>query len=89
MDEVKMFHPDLLPETADPEGSTRYGNVTIIHNKIESNVYETSYYNRIAENYSFVIDDKSPDYEGFECNVSKGVVIKEADGTYSWWKSIY
>ena len=30
-----MFHPDLLPNTADPEGSVRYGNVNICHEKIE------------------------------------------------------
>lgn len=82
------LHPDLLPDTADPKGSTRYCNVTIIHNKIESNICSTSFDNHITDNYSFIVNDKSPEYKGYECNVFKGTVLKEADGTYSWWRSI-
>ena len=82
------LHPDLLPDTADPKGSTRYGNVKIVLEQIESNKYETTYYNNIAENNTFIIEDKSPEYKGYECRFFKGTIVKEADGSYSWWKSI-
>lgn len=82
------LHPDLLPETADPIGSIRYGNVRIVLEQIENNKYETTYYNSIAENNTFIIEDKSPEYKGYECSFFKGTIIKEADGSYSWWKSI-
>lgn len=84
----KTYHPDLLPETADPIGSTRYGNVRIVLEQIENNKYETTYYNSIAENNTFIIEDKSPEYKGYECRFFKGTIVKEADGSYSWWKSI-
>ena len=83
-----VFHPDLLPESADPKYSTRYCNVNIIHEKIENDFSETKFYDNICENYTFIIEDKSPEYDGYECHIFKGDVVKEADGGYSWWKSI-
>ena len=82
------YHPDLLPETADPIDSTRYCNVKIVLEQIESNKYETTYYNSIVENNTFIIEDKSPDYKGYECRCFRGTVLKESNGSYSWWKSI-
>ena len=83
-----MFHPDLLPDTADPEGSVRYGNVNICHEKIECKHEDTTFYDDIAKTNTFIIDDKSPQYRGYECCIFKGTVIKEANGSYHWWKSI-
>lgn len=83
-----MFNPNLLPESADPQDSTRYGNVNIIHEQIECSHDEVKFYDNIAENYTFIIEDKSPNYEGYECRIFKGTVVKEDNGTYHWWKSL-
>ena len=82
------FNPDLLPESADPQLSTRYGNVNIVHEQIEDKEESTIFYDNISVDYTFIIEDKSPAYKGYECHVFKGEVLKEANGTYSWWKSI-
>lgn len=85
---MTMFNPDLLPEAADPEGSVRYGNVSIFHEKIECKHDTTTFYDDIAKTNTFIIEDKSPQYKGYECSIFKGTVIKEANGSYHWWKSI-
>lgn len=81
---MTMFNPDLLPETADPEGSARYGNVSIFHEKIECKHDTTTFYDDIAKTNTFIIEDKSPQYKGYECSIFKGTVIKEANGSYHW-----
>ena len=83
-----MLHLDLLPTTADPEGSVRYSNVNICHEKLECKHEDTTFYDDIAKTNTFIIDDRSPQYKGYECCMFKGVVIKEANGSYCWWKSI-
>lgn len=83
-----MFNPNILPESADPQGSTRYGNVNIILEQIECNHEEVTYYDDIAENYTFIIEDKSPKYDGYETRIFKGTVVKEDNGTYHWWRSL-
>lgn len=83
-----MFNPDILPESADPQGSTRYGNVNIILEQIECNHEEVTYYDDIAENYTFIIEDKSPKYDGYETRIFKGTVVKEDNGTYHWCRSL-
>lgn len=83
-----MLHLDLLPVTADPEGSVRYSNVNICHEKLECKHEDTTFYDDIAKTNTFIIDDRSPQYKGYECCMFKGVVIKEANGSYCWWKSI-
>lgn len=82
------YNPDLLPETADPQGSVRYSDVNIIHEKIECRHEETTFYDDIADNNMFLIEDKSPKYEGYESHMFKGVVVKEENGSYNWWKAI-
>ena len=83
-----MFNPDILPESADEQNSTRFGNVNIVHEKIECHHDETFFYDNIAECNTFIIEDRSPAYDGYECHMFKGVVVKEANGGYSWWTSI-
>ena len=83
-----MLHLDLLPITADPEDSVRYSNVNICHEKLECKHEDTTFYDDIAKTNTFIIDDRSPQYKGYECCMFKGVVIKEANGSYCWWKSI-
>lgn len=83
-----MFSPDILPESADPESSTQYGNVNIIHEQIECKHSSVTYYDNIAESNTFIIEEKSPKFEGYETRIFKGVVVKENNGTYNWWRSI-
>ena len=83
-----MFNPDILSESADPQGSTRYCNVNIIHEQIECNHTSVTYYDDIAESNTFIVEDKSPEFDGYETHIFKGVVVKENNGTYNWWRSI-
>ena len=55
-----MFNPDILSESADPQGSTRYCNVNIIHEQIECKHTSVTYYDDIAESNTFIVEDKSP-----------------------------
>lgn len=82
-----MLHPDLLPETADPQGSVRYENVNIVRLLIpckEEGALTQFYKN---DNY-FVVYDCSPEYGNQVIESFTGVVIEEANGTHSWWRSI-
>ena len=83
-----MFNPNILPESADPQGSIRYHNVDIIHETIESDYEEVIFINKIDIDNRFEIIDKSSQYNGYECHIFKGDVLKESDGGYSWWRSI-
>lgn len=78
------FHPDLLPESSDPEGSSRR-NAKIV--RISFPCRETGVLYRWF-NDDFVIYDFSPDNKQTECDVFDGIVVQEANGTYSWWRSI-
>lgn len=84
---MMMLHPDLLPETADPQGSTRYENVNIVRLLIpcrEEGTLTQFYKNN---NY-FVVYDCSPEYDNQAIESFTGTVIEEANGTHSWWRSI-
>ena len=83
-----MFHPDILPESSDPEGSERFENVTIYHEQIECHHEMTTFYNDIENNNRFIIESYSPEYSGYQCHMFKGTVLKERDG-YSWWHNIH
>lgn len=83
-----MLHPDLLPESADTKGSVRYGNVNICHEKIECEHEDVTFHDDIAKTNTFIVEDKSPQYRGYECCIFKGVVVKETNGSYHWWESI-
>lgn len=81
------LHPDLLPETADPQGSVRYENINIVRLLIpckEEGVITQFYKN---DNY-FVVYDCSPKYSNQAVESFTGTVIEEANGTHSWWQSI-
>ena len=88
-----IFHPDLLPKSADPEGSERFENVTIYHEQIECHHTETIFYDDIEKNNRFIIEDLSPDYKGYEVHIFKGTVLKgtvlKEHNEYSWWHNIH
>ena len=86
---MTIFNPDLLSANADPEGSTRYENVDIYHERIECRREHTEFFDGISSANRFIIADYSPCYDGYECRCFKGTVLREKDGQYSWWKNIY
>ena len=82
---MNWLHPDLLPDTADPAGSIRHENMSITYTKLpcrqEGRLYQ------LYEN-AFVIYDCSPEYDVMSFERYKGTVLEEANGSYSWWRSI-
>lgn len=81
------FNPDLLPDAADPVGSVRYDNVNICHEKIKCKHDTTTFYDDIDKNNTFIVEDKSPLYDGYEVHMFEGVVLRE-NNSYSWWHKI-
>ncbi len=79
------LHPDLLPTSADSEGSKRYEHVRIIHFIVPCR--ESKVIMRWCNNM-FIIYDSSPDYKQTSVDSFIGTVLHEIDGTYSWWRSI-
>lgn len=87
--DIVMFSPIIsdIPESADPEGSIRYCNVDIIHEQIECHDNKVTFYDNICKDNTFIIEDKSFEYEGYQIRFFKGTVVKERDGEYTWWKN--
>lgn len=84
---MMMFNPDLLPETADPEGSIRYENVNMLLLIIPCR--ETGIlYQWYKDDNTFIIYDCSPEYNNQAIDAFKGTLLVETDGSYSWWRSI-
>ena len=86
MKESMMFSPDLLPETADPEGSTRY-YVTIMIKCIPYSVNDIKMIDLINTNSLFIIE-KYGDFSEIKTDIFDGVVLKEKDGQIGWWPRI-
>ena len=82
-----MLHPDLLPDSADPEGSMRYENVDIMHLYIPADAENciNHWYEKLN---LFVVYDYAPSYTEHIIARFKGTVLEESNGTYSWWKNI-
>lgn len=88
MTNVVFCSPDLLSDTADPECSVRYTNVNIIHERIQSDYDDVTFYNDIAKTNQFIVEDRSTNYVGYECGMFIGTVIQEKNGDYGWWKNL-
>ena len=84
---MTWFNPNLLPESADPEGSTRYENVTIIHMIVPCRDSGTTM-QLLNDDQLFVIYDCSPEYSKTSYECFRGTVLEDANGSYSWWRSI-
>lgn len=83
-----MFNPDFLPESADPQLSTRFENVVIQHTQIYDDFEHTEFFDMIEMQNYFIVADYSPRFQSSETKVFKGTVLKESNGTYSWFKNI-
>lgn len=87
MDKTMMFHPDLLPETADPVGSVRHKGATIA--RVEIMCKEAGVIKQYCEaTNTLIIWCMSPTYTENDVKFLKGTVLEEANGTYSWWEDI-
>lgn len=82
-----MFHPDLLPESSDPEGSKRY-EATIFVNCFPAEKEGIKNIDLIATNKLFIIQLYGPEYKKITAEVFDGVVLKEKNGGYSWWRHL-
>ena len=81
--EVKMFHPALLPITADPEGSTRH-KATIYHEKIPHDHFKVEFYDDLS-NGRFVVSEYSDEFDHYSFEVGQGIVLRERNKQYTWW----
>jgi hypothetical protein len=88
-DKVMMFHPSLLPVTADPIGSKRY-KCCILHfkNRVSNKTkYNVKCYDDIFNKGIFLVDEYSPEFND-TVDVFEGTVLIEQNGIYSWWRNI-
>lgn len=82
-----MSNPDLLPESADPAGSTRY-YVTIMERSIPWYEDSVTFINLIRTNSLFVVDKLDSHCSAPKTEIFDGVVLKEKNGGYSWWRRL-
>lgn len=82
-----MCNPDLLPESADPAGSTRY-YVTIMERSIPWYEDCVTFVNLICTNSLFVVDKLDSHCSVLKTEIFDGVVLKEKNGKYSWWRRL-
>ena len=85
---MNWYNPDLLPQDADPEGSIRYENVTIIHEMIECHYAFTQFYDELQNANRLIIEEHNPEFNGYLVHEFTGTVLREANGDYSWWRNI-
>ena len=81
-------NPDLLTQRSDPQGSIRYENVTIIHEMIECQFEYAKFYDNIRNANLFIIEEYSPEFEGYLVHEFTGTVLREANGEFSWWRNL-
>ena len=82
---MEYYHPDLLPESADPVGSVRHGGVNIVRVLVPCRE-EGRLYQWVED--TFIIYDCSPEYGNTAYECFRGTVLQETNGSYSWWQSI-
>ena len=84
---MTRFNPNLLPESADSQDSERHENVNMLHLLVPCHE-EGILHQWCKDDNVFIIYDCSPEYREPECDSFKGTLLVEADGSYSWWRSI-
>ena len=84
---IVVFAPQIMPESSDPKGSTRY-RCYIINEKIPTDSeYRVEFPDDPSTSKSTIF--RVCEYcSGFSVTsrvAGNGIVLKEADGSYSWW----
>lgn len=82
------YHPDLLPESSDEAGSTRY-ECMIMHVKLPSEIYSCKSCDLITNEGVFVIIERSSDYKiPVDIDYKPGVAVCSPRNNWSWWYHI-
>lgn len=81
-----MFNPNLLPEWGDPRGSTRH-NCTVIKISARGD-YKLNFEDYIDSENVFVVKYLSKSNPILRIDVFDGVVLREPNNCYSYWKKI-
>lgn len=79
-----MFAPQLMPEWTDPAGSERK-HCLIVYYQISAPFNDVQYIDKIDEDELFIVIDFDKSAEKWSEQQGNGIVLKEADGGYSWW----
>ena len=82
-----MFSPQIMPESSDPKGSTRY-RCYIINEKIPTDSkYRVEFPDdpNTSNSTIFRVLEYSDEFSEKSYVAGNGIVLKESDGSYSWW----
>lgn len=82
-----MLAPQILPESCDPKGSTRY-HCHIINEKfkIDNGEYRVEFPDTPKEDCTFRVCEYSTEFDTpISVAEGDGVVLKENNNNYSWW----
>ena len=80
-----MFAPQMMPESTDPKGSTRYYRY-IVNEKIPSKIkYKVSFPDNPKTKQIFRVREFSSEFKEYSSEHGNGVVLDEGKGNYSWW----
>ena len=83
---MMMFNPNLLPEQADPWGSTRH-NCTIIKISARGD-YSLNFEDKIDSENTFIVKYLNKNNPILRIDIFDGVVLKEKNNRFSYWKKI-
>lgn len=79
------FAPQIMPESSDPIGSKRYYRFIVNEKMNALGSYRISFPFDPAKHKVFYVKEYSPEFPKYTSISGDGIVIKEADGSYSWW----
>ena len=85
MNDIVFFTPQMMPESTDPKGSTRYYRY-IVNEKIPSKIkYKVSFPDNPKTKQIFRVIEFSSEFKEYSSEHCNGAVIDESKGNYSWW----
>ena len=85
MNDIVFFAPQMMPESTDPKGSTRYYRY-IVNEKIPSKIkYKVSFPDNPKTEQIFRVREFSSEFKEYSSEHGNGVVIDNGTKNYSWW----
>lgn len=84
-DDDVMFSPQIMPESSDPIDSKRYHRFIVNEKMNALGSYRVSFPFDPAKHKVFYVKEYSPEFPKYTSISGDGIVIKESDGSYSWW----
>lgn len=79
-----MLAPQLMPESTDPAGSERK-HCLIVYYRISAPFDDVQFIDKIDDEGLFIVIDFDRAAAHWSQQSGDGVVLCEADGSYSWW----